>query len=98
MVVGDAWVEFADDISIDRLPGDLFKNNESILDRDDATDRRQVVAVQWITPPLPFSRPRFRLCFLLFALSLIRAASPFLRFVPACGLLDFWPVIPEFLK
>ncbi len=98
MVVGDAEVEFADDFWINELSGHSFKDHEPILDRDDPAHGRQVVAVQWIASSLPFGRPRFRLRFLLGALSLIGAASALLRLVPACCFLDFRPSIFEILK
>jgi hypothetical protein len=38
VVVGDTWVEFADDFRFDEFPGDLFEDNESIRDRDDTAE------------------------------------------------------------
>ncbi len=98
MIVGHTGVEFTDDSWVNDFPGNLLKDNQSVLDCDDASSGRKVVAVQWIAPSLSFCRPCFRLRFLFCSLSLGRTASPFLRFVPACCFLDLRPSILELLK
>lgn len=98
VIIRDTGIEFRDDFRIHEFTGDLFEDHQPILDCDNPADGRESVTRHWISSPLPFGRPGFRLRFLLGTLALLGASPSLLGFVATCCLFDFRPTITEFLE